>query len=172
MSMKHFPSDYPRLIRIGNFAGNSGIRLRAQSSAAAATEASDSSTCAGRHAYPVPVALLRGQRKLDLHCNVDASHGTEAQPRRVSTASPSSGDSVVAGGCRISNANVCSVCPMYSRIVTYALRLSLISLYTGESVCVCLCVYPSKHIHIAVCGPIGTKFGTHMQIHLEKVVGK
>ena len=30
----------------------------------------------------------------------------------------------------------------------------------------------SKHIHVAVCGPIGTKFGTHMQIHLEKVVGK
>ena len=38
--------------------------------------------------------------------------------------------------------------------------------------CVCLCVYPSKRIHVAVCGPIGTKFGTHMQIHLEKVVGK
>ena len=35
-----------------------------------------------------------------------------------------------------------------------------------------MCVYPSKHIHVAVCGPIGTKFGTHMQIHLEKVVGK
>ena len=27
-------------------------------------------------------------------------------------------------------------------------------------------------MHVAVCGPIGTKFGTHMQIHLEKVVGK
>ena len=40
------------------------------------------------------------------------------------------------------------------------------SIYIGE------CVYPSKHIHVAVCGPIGTKFGTHMQIHLEKVVGK
>ena len=39
-------------------------------------------------------------------------------------------------------------------------------------VCVFLCVYPSKRIHVAVCGPIGTKFGTHMQIHLEKVVGK
>ena len=38
--------------------------------------------------------------------------------------------------------------------------------------CVCVCVYPSKRIHVAVCGPIGTKFGTHMQIHLEKVVGK
>ena len=39
-------------------------------------------------------------------------------------------------------------------------------------VCVRACVYPSKHIHVTVCGPIGTKFGTHMQIHLEKVVGK
>ena len=45
-------------------------------------------------------------------------------------------------------------------------------LYLYRRVCVCLCVYPSKHIHVAVCGPIGTKFGTHMQIHLEKVVGK
>ena len=36
----------------------------------------------------------------------------------------------------------------------------------------CLCVYPSKRIHAAICGPIGTKFGTHIQIHLEKVVGK
>ena len=35
-----------------------------------------------------------------------------------------------------------------------------------------VCVYPSKHIYVAVCGPIGTKFGTHMQIHLEKVVAK
>ena len=33
-------------------------------------------------------------------------------------------------------------------------------------------MYLSKRIHVAVCGPIGTKFGTHMQIHLEKVVGK
>ena len=46
------------------------------------------------------------------------------------------------------------------------------SIYIGESVCVCLCVYPSKRIHVAVCGPIGTKYGKHMQIHLEKVVGK
>ena len=48
------------------------------------------------------------------------------------------------------------------------------SIYIGECVCVCVCVcvYPSKRIHVAVCGPIGTKFGTHMQIHLEKVVGK
>ena len=35
-----------------------------------------------------------------------------------------------------------------------------------------VCVYPSKRIHVAVCDPIGTKFDTHMQIHLEKVVGK
>ena len=35
-----------------------------------------------------------------------------------------------------------------------------------------VCVYPSKRIHVAVCGPIGTEFGTHMRIHLEKVVGK
>ena len=33
-------------------------------------------------------------------------------------------------------------------------------------------MYPSKHIYVAVCGAIGTKFGRHMQIHLEKVVGK
>ena len=37
---------------------------------------------------------------------------------------------------------------------------------------VCVGVYPSKRIHVAISGPIGTKFGTHMQIHLEKVVGK
>ena len=43
-------------------------------------------------------------------------------------------------------------------------------IYIGE--CVCLCVYPSKHYTCRVCGPIGTKFGTHMQIHQEKVVGK
>ena len=35
---------------------------------------------------------------------------------------------------------------------------------------VCVCVYPSKRIHVAVRGPIGTKFGTPVQIHLEKVV--
>ena len=38
--------------------------------------------------------------------------------------------------------------------------------------CVRASVYPSKRIHVTVCGPIGTKFRTHMQIHLEKVVGK
>ncbi len=37
--------------------------------------------------------------------------------------------------------------------------------------CVCVCVYPSTLIHVAVCGPIGTKFGIRMQIHIEKVVG-
>ena len=31
--------------------------------------------------------------------------------------------------------------------------------------------YGNGHSY-AVCGPIGAKFGTHMQIHLEKVVGK
>ena len=45
-------------------------------------------------------------------------------------------------------------------------------LYRRVCVCVCVRVYPSKRIHVAVCGPIGTKFGTHMQIHLEKVVCK
>ena len=38
--------------------------------------------------------------------------------------------------------------------------------------CVYVCVYPSKRIHVAISGPIGIKFGTHIQIHLEKVVGK
>ena len=33
-------------------------------------------------------------------------------------------------------------------------------------------MYPSNRIRVAVCGPIGTKFGTHMQIHLERVLGK
>ena len=47
----------------------------------------------------------------------------------------------------------------------YRIYLS-ISIYIGE----CVCILPS--IYVAVCGPIGTKFGTHMQIHLEKVVGK
>ena len=26
----------------------------------------------------------------------------------------------------------------------------------------CLCVYPSDGIHVVACGPIGTKFCTHM----------
>ena len=37
----------------------------------------------------------------------------------------------------------------------------------------CLCVYPSKRIHVTVSVVRSeSKFGTHMQIHLEKVVGK
>ena len=36
--------------------------------------------------------------------------------------------------------------------------------------CVCVCVYPSDGIHVVACGPIGTKFCTHMQIHLQMVV--
>ena len=40
--------------------------------------------------------------------------------------------------------------------------------YIGE--CVCVCVYPSDGIHVVACSPIGTKFGTHVQIHLQMVV--
>ena len=36
----------------------------------------------------------------------------------------------------------------------------------------CLCVYPSGRIHVAAYGPIGTKFGTRMEIHLEMVMGE
>ena len=43
-------------------------------------------------------------------------------------------------------------------------------LYLYTRVCVCLCVYPSDGIHVVACGPIVTKFGTHMQIHLQMVV--
>ena len=44
-------------------------------------------------------------------------------------------------------------------------------------VCVCVCVYPSDGIHVAACGPIGTRaigteFGTRMEIHLEMVMGE
>ena len=38
-------------------------------------------------------------------------------------------------------------------------------------VCVCMCVYPSMRIHVTAYGPIGSKFGTHMHIHLERIVG-
>ena len=38
-------------------------------------------------------------------------------------------------------------------------------------VCVCVCVSFPAYTRRRF-GPIGTKFGTHMQIHLEKVVGK
>ena len=34
-----------------------------------------------------------------------------------------------------------------------------------------VCTYPSGRIHVAVYGPIGTKFGTCMQIHLEMLMG-
>ena len=44
----------------------------------------------------------------------------------------------------------------------------VLQIYIRESVC--LCVYPSDGIHVVACGPIGTKFGTHMQIHLQMVV--
>ena len=55
-----------------------------------------------------------------------------------------------------------------------------IYIYIGECVCVCLsvclsvclCVYPSGRIHVAACGPIGTKFGTRMEINLEMVMGE
>ena len=36
----------------------------------------------------------------------------------------------------------------------------------------CLCVYPSGRIHVAACFPIGTKFDTRMEIHLEMVMGE
>ena len=39
-------------------------------------------------------------------------------------------------------------------------------------VCVCVCVYPYGRIHVAACGPIGTKFGRHMEIHLEMVMAE
>ena len=34
-----------------------------------------------------------------------------------------------------------------------------------------VCVYPSERIHVVACGPIGTKFGTHMQILLQNING-
>ena len=36
----------------------------------------------------------------------------------------------------------------------------------------CVSVYPSGRIHVAACGPIGTKFGTRMEINLEMVMGE
>ena len=44
--------------------------------------------------------------------------------------------------------------------------------YVRACVRACVRVYPSKRIHVAACGPLGTKFGTHMQIHFQMVVGK
>ena len=35
-----------------------------------------------------------------------------------------------------------------------------------------VCVYSSDGIHVVACGPIATKFGTHMQIHRQMVVNK
>ena len=35
-------------------------------------------------------------------------------------------------------------------------------LYLYRRVCVYVCVYPSDGIHVVACGPIGTKFCTHM----------
>ena len=52
----------------------------------------------------------------------------------------------------------------------------VVHLYLYRRVCVCLsvclCVYPSGRIHVAACGPIATKFGTPMEIHLEMVMGE
>ena len=50
--------------------------------------------------------------------------------------------------------------------------IQLVDLYRRVCVCpcVCVCVYPSDGIHVVACGPIGTKFCTHMQIHLQMVV--
>ena len=73
----------------------------------------------------------------------------------------------------------------YSRIYVTACGDSTVSIYVyiGECVCVlaCVlafvracgraCVYPYSRIYVTACGPIGTKFGTHMQIHLQRVVG-
>ena len=42
----------------------------------------------------------------------------------------------------------------------------------GTDLIVCVSVYPSGRIHVAACGPIGTKFGTRMEIHLEMVMGE
>ena len=49
-----------------------------------------------------------------------------------------------------------------------------IYLYLYRRVCVCLsvCVSFWAYIHVAACGPIGTKFGTRMEIHLEMVMGE
>ena len=54
--------------------------------------------------------------------------------------------------------------PVDPRVIYY--------LYLYRRVCVCLCVYPSGRIHVAACVPIGTKFGTRMEIHLEMVMGE
>ena len=58
------------------------------------------------------------------------------------------------------------------RMDQLAPTLAHIYIYIGECVSVCLCVYPSGRIHVAAYGPIGTKFGTRMEIHLEMVMGE
>ena len=54
--------------------------------------------------------------------------------------------------------------------------LAFVYLYLYRRVCVCLSVclfvYPSGRIHVAACGPIATKSGTRMEIHLEMVMGE
>ena len=76
----------------------------------------------------------------------------------------------------MSDGNLTAVCSFDTTkcfdTINHSIRLKKMEYYGLQSVCVCVCVYPSKRIHVAVCGPIGTTFGTRMQIHLEKVVGK
>ena len=65
---------------------------------------------------------------------------------------------------------------MYAMFVHIYILYLYRNLYRRGCVClsvclsVCLCVYPSDGIHVVACGPIGTKFCTHMQIHLQMVV--
>ena len=50
-------------------------------------------------------------------------------------------------------------------------RVRVVCVCAHMRLCPCVVrVYPSKRIHVAACGPIGTKFDTLMQIHLERVV--
>ena len=58
---------------------------------------------------------------------------------------------------------------IFAAAATGGARTAELPIYVGE--CVYVCVYPSERIHVVACGPIGTKFGTHMQIHLQMVVG-
>ena len=53
----------------------------------------------------------------------------------------------------------------------WPVQIIIYYLYLYRRECVCLCVYPSGRIHVVACGPIGTKFGTCMQMHLEMVMG-
>ena len=38
--------------------------------------------------------------------------------------------------------------------------------------CLSVCVSFWAYVHVAACGPIGIKFGTCMEIHLEMVMGE